>query len=498
MNKRHKGASSSWTMAARAAAAAAALLAAQAGAQTAVMVEAGNERLRDDLQWLADRGVIQLSTSSWPLPLAAIEAALAGRAGNVSAADRDALQAVEREVARHRAPLGAGLAVRANTASIPPMGFERTVRGELEASAWVQGSSGALAGKLEVNGLSDPLTGPQARMNLEGSYLAAHWAGQVLYAGQLAHWWGPGQDGTLVWSNAALAIPGVGLRRAQERPFETRWLSWLGPWSYEVFLGRMLHNRLTPGTRVFSMRLQAEPLPGFEVGVSRFIQWGGSVGDNGLDSLVDAFIGRSNEDDSVNNEMAGFDFRYTWLPAGNPLSLYAQFIGEDEAGLRPSSFLSQLGVQFKHTLAGARLQWHLESADTMSRRFFGLRDGTPNIAYTHFQFLDGMYHEGLPIGHFLGGDGRANSIRLAVAPMQHPLQLRYGFRYVRARVNPSNQAVNLAFPSADSVRLLEATASWQMRGLSARPLNIHVGVSSLRGRNNGSDTGARLAVELPL
>jgi hypothetical protein len=507
MTKRHKGAPSSWRVALRALAAVAALAAAQAGAQTAVLVEAGNERLRDDLQWLADRGVIQLSTSTWPLPVAAIESALAARrpgasaalAPNLSAADRDALQSVERELARHRTPLAAGVALRANTASIPPIGFERPVRAEAEASAWLQGSRGPLAGRLQVQGLSNPLTSRQSRANFEGSYIAGQWWGQVLYAGQLAHWWGPGQDGSLIWSNAALAMPGVGLRRAQEQAFETRWLSWLGPWTYDMFLGRMLHNRFATGTRVFSLRLNVQPLPGFELGASRLIQWGGSVGDNGLDSLFDAFVGRSNDvNGAVNNEIAGFDARYTMLLGGNPLTLYGQFIGEDEADLRPTGFMSQLGVQFKHTLAGARMQWHLEAADTMSRRLFGLRDGTPRIAYAHSQFLDGMYHEGLPIAHFMGGDGRANSIRLSVAPMQHPLQLRYGFRFVHARVNPSTQAINLAFPRSDRVQLAEVTASWRMRAFGARALNVHAGVSTLGSRTSSRDTGVKLSLELPL
>src|SRR4051812_27021754 len=92
------------------AAAATALAALQAQAQSAVLVEAGNERLRDDLQWLADHGVIRLSTSAWPLPLAAIESALAAQRGNLSPADRDALAAVEAELARERAPLAAGVA----------------------------------------------------------------------------------------------------------------------------------------------------------------------------------------------------------------------------------------------------------------------------------------------------------------------------------------------------------------------------------------------------
>jgi hypothetical protein len=470
----------------------------QARAQTAVLVEAGNERLRDDLQWLADRGVIRLSTSAWPLPLDAIESALAGARANLSTADRDALAAVQAELARHRAAFGAGVALRANTASVPAYGFDAPVRGKADASAWVQASRGNLAGRLEAHKLFDPLTSRQAQGNLEGSYVAGQWGGQVLYAGQLAHWWGPGQDGSLIWSNAALAIPGFGMKRAQERAFETRWLSWLGPWSYEVFAGRMVHNRLVNGTRVFSLRLQAQPLPGLEIAASRLIQWGGAIGDNSPRGLVDALLGRSNEPTDVNNEIAGFEARYTWLPGGNPLTLYGQFIGEDEAGLRPTDYLSQAGLQFKHTLVGSRLQWHVEAADTMSARLFGLRTGAPRIAYRHFQYLDGMYHEGLPIAHFIGGDGRANSIGLSVTPMQNAYRLRYSFRFIHATVNPDSDAINQAFPTSDRIRALEFTASWQVRALNTSGIKLKFGVNALDARRGGRDVGAKIGVEVPL
>jgi hypothetical protein len=371
------------------------------------------------------------------------------------------------------------------------------VRGDAQASAWIQATRAPIAGRLQVQALADPLTNRQSGVNLEGSYAAGILAGQILYVGQLGHWWGPGQDGSLIWSTAGLAIPGVGLRRAEETPFETRWLSWVGPWSYEIFLGRMQHNVLVPGTRVFSMRLQAQPLPGLELGASRLIHWGGSIGDNSFSSLADAFLGRSNDPGDVNNEIAGFDARYTWLPGGNPLSVYGQFIGEDEAGKLPTKYLSQVGAEYKHMLGTARLHWHLEAADTMTGRLFGLQSGRPGIAYSHSQYRDGMYHEGLPIAHFIGGDGRAYSLGLNVTPVANRFRLRYGLRFTRAQVNESNRTINLAFPTSDTVQLAELTASWEMPAPGSGPLTVHAGLNVLRSKRNGNDAGVRLALELP-
>lgn len=482
--------------------AAAVLPAAQA--QTAVLVEAGNQRLREDLQWLADRGVIRLSTSSWPLPLSALDEALAARRQDgLSAGDAHALAAVERELGRLRQPLGYGLSLQANTESVPATGFEAPVRAEAQAGAWVQGSSGALAGRLQARRLHQPLTDRQSETSLEGSYLAGQVGGQIIYAGQLAHWWGPGQDGSLIWSNAGTAIPGLGLRRGSERPFETPWLAWLGPWHYELFAGRMQHNVQVPGARAFAMRLRAEPLPGLELGASRMIHWGGPVGDNGPGALWDAFLGRANTDAEggpVNNEIAGFDARYTWLAGGNPLTAYGQFIGEDETGKLPSKYIGLVGLQYKHVWRNTRLHWHLESADTMTRRLFGAgsKAGEPGVAYTHGHYRDGMYHEGLPIGHFLGGDGRVLALGLSLVPLDSPRQLRYSLRLLKADVNAASQAVNLAFPVADSLSLAELSASWQMRAVASQPLKLRLGLTALHSRRQGNDTGLTLGLELPL
>jgi hypothetical protein len=193
------------------------------------MVEAGNQALRDDLQWLIDRRVINLSTSTWPIPLSALEAALSDRKREgLSRGDVHALLTVERYVKRQQ-ETSYGLTVDVNTDSTPQLGFDKRAHAKTEGSAYLQASSGAFAGKLQVNGLYRPLTGKQSRMTLEGSYVSATFLGQVVYAGQLSHWWGPGQDGSLIWSNAGTAIPGIGLRRGTERAFETPWLSWIGP-----------------------------------------------------------------------------------------------------------------------------------------------------------------------------------------------------------------------------------------------------------------------------
>ncbi len=323
--------------------------------------------------------------------------------------------------------------------------------------------------------------------------MAANVAGQVVYAGQLSHWWGPGQDGSLVWSNAATAIPGVGMQRDAERPFQSPWLAWLGPWSYELFAGRMRHNLQVPGARVFNLRLSARPIEGLELGASRFIQWGGRGADNGLGALWDAFSGRANTPGGpINNEIAGFDARYTLLLRGNPVTLYGQLIGEDEAGLLPAKKIGLLGAQYKYVWSKHRFHWHVEAADTMTRRLFAAT-GEPGTAYRHSFYRDGLYHEGLPTAHFAGGDARVYSAGLTLIPQDHPRGLRYSVRLLQADLNPGSQAANQAFPSADRRRIGELAVSWKQRAVTFR-----AGIAMQHSRISGNDVGLKFAIDWPL
>lgn len=468
-------------------------------AQSASMVEAGDAALRDDIQWLVDRGVIDLSVSSWPLPLAALQSAFERRLrANLSRGDRDAVLNIDRYLRRHARASTHGVTFQVNSDSVPSTGFATQARGRGTAGAYVSGQSDNIAGKLQVSYLQNPQTDKQSSLSLEGSYIAGTWAGQVIYAGQLARWWGPGQDGSLIWSNAGTAIPGVGFKRADERAFETPWLAWLGSWNYDLFMGQMQHDTAVARPRVFGLRLHARPVRGLEVGLSRVIQWGGEGRRNNLGALWDAISGNSNDqgiDRDPGNEIAGFDVRYTLSVAGNPLTVYGQFNGEDEAGVLPSKWMGLVGGQYKHMMGATRLHWYAEAADTMVGRLFGIGEGRAGTAYRHSVYTNGYYHDALPIGHFSGGSSRVYSAGLTVVPPDYRTYARYSFRVLQARVNESSQAVNGSFPEKDSFYGGEVAVSWTMNRATLR-----MGLNAIRGsRNNMNNAfGLIFGLQLPL
>jgi len=476
----------------------AAMAASPALGQQAAMIEAGNQELRDDIQWLVDRGIIgYVSTSTWPIPVSALEAALEARKRKgLTRADVHAILAVRRYLDDQK-KANFGVNFQANTDSIPQLGFASQARAAYSTGVWMQGGNDVVAGKLQVNGLVDPLTSKQSRFNLEGSYVSGRFLGQALYVGQLAHYWGPGVDGSLNWGNAATAIPGIGLQRAKQTAPESKWLSWIGPWGYDVFLGQLQHDTAVPHARVLNMRVFARPFEGLELGASRFIEWGGSGRDNSFGALWRALKGDSNTPgNDPSNELAGFDVRYTLSLAGNPLTLYGQIAGEDEAGGFPSHYLAQVGIQFRHLVGtGTRINWYTEATDTSAKRMFGLGEGLLGTAYAHGTYRNGLYHDGLPIAHPIGGTGRLLSAGISIVPDDFRYSSRYSLRLMQAQVNEANQGINQAFPRQSRWYGAEVAYSWRIR-----PAMFRAGLIVMRRSSGNINNGFSilLSMNVPL
>jgi len=462
------------------------------------IIEAGNKELRDNLQWLVDRGVIDISTSTWPIPLSVLDDAVVNyKKVGLSRGDVHALISVRKYIEEQKkAVVGAGLQL--NSAKFPQVGFAEQSKSTVTSTFYSQSGGKNWAAKLRVNGLVSPMTGTQSTFNIQGSYVATTGFGQLLYAGQVAHWWGPGQDGSLIWGNSATAIPGIGLQRAlQSRP-ENSWLSWVGPWGYDLFIGQLQHDSAIPHARVLNMRLFARPLRGLEIGASRFIQWGGQGRRNSLSAIWDALVGNSNDlgrTADPGNELAGFDVRYTFPFNGNPITLYLQMVGEDEAGALPSKYLAQVGAQYKHMAGSSRIQWHVEAADTMAQRMFGLRSGLPGLAYSHTVYRSGLYHDGLPIAHPIGGSGKLYSAGVTFIPSDYKNYSQYSFRILKAEVNPNNEQINQAFPRRNSWYGGEVIVSWKLDSIIFR-----AGITAIRSNGPIRDNsfGVMLGFSVPL
>jgi hypothetical protein len=334
--------------------------------------ESGDTVLRADLQLLNDAEVIRLPISQWPLPRAAVQYALENAKANYStnAAVQAALERVRARAAVVR-PGSSSFSALANGGS-PGLwrDFDTVAREEAEVGATARYDSERFSAGLNVMAVADPKDGDELRA--DGSHATMQLGNWLLSANMLDRWWGPGHEGSLILSNNARPMPTLMVERATAVPFETRWLSWLGPWRMTFGLSQMEQHREDVDAPLFmAWRIVIMPLKDLEIGFSRTAQFCGEGLPCDLQSFWDMLIGNDNvgfdatPESEPGNQMAGFDTRWN-SPIGNlPYAVYAQYIGEDESSYVPAKYIAQLGIEaWKPMADGGLLQTFAEYSTT--------------------------------------------------------------------------------------------------------------------------------------
>ena len=102
----------------------------------------------------------------------------------------------------------------------------------------------------------------------------------------------------MILSTNARPIPAISFDRRIAEPFESKCLSWIGPWSFHSFIGRDGGGTkgLYPIPYLWGIRIDVNPtiLDGLEVGMFRMMQLGGEGRPEGLSTWVDAFLSQDN------------------------------------------------------------------------------------------------------------------------------------------------------------------------------------------------------------
>jgi len=395
----------------------------QSFALAAPQAQPGDVGLRHDIQVLADYGAISGPVTTWPISwdalLADLEYVQANDIvlpNNVLPTFNRILKRAQREAGRGNTDFKGHVAGAESPAQI--RGFSNTPRARGELRAGVSWFSEHVSLDLNVTAVDEPADGEDVRP--DGSQLGFDLGNWSIAASTMDRWWGPGWDGSLILSNNARPIPSFTIGRNRTHAFETKWLSWLGPWDLNLLWGQLEEERAIPDTRFFGVRFNFRPLNGLEIGISRSAQWCGEGRPCGWDTFWDLFIGKDNPgDDGSNlenepgNQLGGFDARWTNMWFGTPVSLYGQMIGEDEAGGLPSRFLAQFGIEGSGITRGqASYRWFVEAAHTSNDAFRS--EPTYNSAYRHHTYESGYTYNKRIIGHGLDNDARVASAGVVV------------------------------------------------------------------------------------
>lgn len=447
-----------------------------------------DQNLRTDLNWLNQQGVIQISTSTWPMSGDEIQRALSqAKVSNNN--QQKVIDAVVAHLNANNQLFKASLFAETDQKNIP-QAFGDQQKAQYQAGLELNAGNQNWDAKIRVNAEKDPQIDNDQDVNVEGSYIAAKLWNQWLIAGQIPTYWGPAHDGSLIRGDASRPVYGVTMQRAEQQAFSNKWLSWIGPWQYQAFAGQLHDYNAVPDAKLIGLRVTAQPLPYLELGASRAFQWGGENRPESLNSLWDAFVGNKDNggtgEPDPSNQIAGFDARLNLQPLVQvPMGFYAQYAGEDEAGGLPAKKMYLAGVDYSSSYQNMPFQLYTEWADTRTN---GTAQG---ITYNHSTYTDGFYQHGYPLAHAMGGDGQMISVG---GDIRFDRMNRVNARMLFAKLNESNRATNQAFPEKDQLKALDLTWTHYLR--PDIPLKLNGWISDSDA--HGNDGGASIGIEFPL
>jgi hypothetical protein len=214
------------------------------------------------------------------------------------------------------------------------------------------------------------------------------------------HWLSPMTDSAMILSTQAPTMPTLSVSNYQP-------ISRVG-FQYEVFIGEMSESShiaygdgYTAGRpRIFGVHLSIAPLPGWSLGVSRIMQYGGGARPAGFSDLLRAFFNPSSYDNTINgnqeefgNQVAALTSRFVF-PGTMPFAVYFEYAGEDTStlsNLRLGNAALSAGIDFP--LLGKNVALKLEVSEWQ------------NAWYVHGIYQDGLRNDDHVIGHW-GGDWR--------------------------------------------------------------------------------------------
>ena len=298
----------------------------------------GDTLLRYDLQLLNDTGVLNLPLTAWPVSFGDIASGLRG----IESADssNDVAAAFARVSERVRWESGAdalrfdfGLSAAANPRVI--RSFENTPREDGEIFARLNWLGERFAINLQATAVANPSDGDDVRP--DGTYIGVALGNWMVSAGWQERWWGPGNNGSLILSSNARPSPGITLQRNSSKAFKTKWLSWMGPWTFTTFMDLLDDERAVEDALLFGARFSFRPVSGLELGLSRTAQWCGEDRPCDLEAFFNLLVGNDNGGVNVDSEKQPGNQLAGWLryPLGIAAADSCGFVYAVDRGRRP-------------------------------------------------------------------------------------------------------------------------------------------------------------------
>ena len=247
-------------------------------------------------------------------------------------------------------------------------------------------------------------------LQLDGSFLEFKSGSWNLGFGLKERHWSPSGRNSLILSRNGRPFQSFYITTDSNQNFNTKYLSWIGSWEAEVFLGSLEKNRLVEHTKIVGARFKFEPINNLEIDLVRTAQFGGKGKSENLKTLFGLILGQDDNGDEP-NQLAGLGIAYSVLKNGTESRIYAQVIGEDEAGYLPTCHMYLAGFELTSIISSVPTKLVIEGLDTVISTtpsgFCG-----PNTAYNNSYYPSGYTHYGKVLGASIDTASRALTVAL--------------------------------------------------------------------------------------
>ena len=163
------------------------------------------------------------------------------------------------------------------------------------------------------------------------------------------------------------------------------------PWSFELFNSINSNTKGPKDSNMLGARVTVIPKKDLEFELIKISQWGGNGHNNSLSLLPRVFFDDTNVGDLKNvNQVAGIGLSYKFPKKLYPVRIYAQILGEDEAGNLPSCLIHLAGFEWKQKKMHNPIKIGLEIIDTRthlsSGKFCGRNAAYNNSVYKYTNY----------------------------------------------------------------------------------------------------------------
>jgi hypothetical protein len=302
----------------------------------------------------------------------------------------------------------------------------------------------------------------EKKINFDNSYLQYENSYLNFGIGKIDRHWSLSEKTSLILSDNSRPPDSVYLKFASSSKSKYPVLSYLGPWSIEVFNAVQSNNTAIKKNMLLGMRALIEPTNNFKLELVRTAQWGGYGYNNSLGTFLKILAGHDTNDGNLSNvnQLAGVGFSYLIPFKQSKTKIYAQTIGEDQSGGLPNCFLNLIGSEIKFSNGGIIEKIGFEYVDTRVKLTSHGNCGA-NTAYNNNIYNYTNYDKSL--GAAIDSEGKSYSF-WAAHKLTPQLDLKYLIESIA--INDKNSANHRLSSTKQNGFLGSLGLSWEKENFS--------------------------------